>query len=236
MAEKDDLFRTALRGYDKDEVEQEFQKMKDASRAEKSRYQKELNERKRLILRQQAKMKELQKEVEEKTRALAEKEREIKEKYQSYIDNYDTIGSLLYDSKVRAKQTAREAEEQKEKILKEANDEAAKIRDAARAEAEKVQSDAQAEADRILEDVRTKAEQELQDSTREVDRKTQESHQKYEAVQEELNNVVGLLNRVQRLFMQSYKSIQTMVSTEGEDGSDCASGEEKTGGEDGAAE
>ena len=47
---------------------------------------------------------------------------------------------------------------------------------------------------------------------KEVDEINREGKQKYEAVQEELANVVEIFNRVQKQFMNSYKTIQDIVN------------------------
>ena len=59
-------------------------------------------------------------EIEELKKKLSEREAEveklkadIRDKYQSYIDNYESIGSLVYDAKIRSEQMIRDAEEQR---------------------------------------------------------------------------------------------------------------------------
>lgn len=192
MAEEKELFKTTLMGgYDKDDVMQELQKIKDDAYAEKKTLKDKIAALEKELEEKNQALAELSESVQSKERELLEKDRDIKEKYQSYIDNYDTIGSLIFESKIRAKQIERDAEKMKQQILQEAEAEAAEIR-------EKAKIDSQG----ILADVQKKAEE-----------KTREEEAKYDAVQEELNNVVELVNRVQRLFMKSYKSIQSIIST-----------------------
>ena len=56
---------------------------------------------------------------------------------------------------------------------------------------------------------------------KEVDEINREGKQKYEAVQEELANVVEIFNRVQKQFMNSYKTIQDIVNESSEIGENC---------------
>ena len=121
----------------------------------------------------------LRKIIDDKNVEIDQLKRDIREKYQSYIDNYESIGSLVYDSKVRSDQMIREAEDKKKKILDEADEEARKKVDAVQAE---------------------------------IDRRIDDGEQRYKTVEEELENILGLVNQVQKKFMESYRSIHNIVS------------------------
>lgn len=116
--------------------------------------------------------------IDEKNVEIDRLKRDIKEKYQSYIDNYESIGSLVYDSKVRSDQMIRDAEEKKKQILDEADE----------------------EAKRKIEAVQI-----------EIDRRIDDGEQRYKTVEEELEGIVGLVNQVQKKFMESYRSIHSIV-------------------------
>ena len=120
----------------------------------------------------------LRKEIADKDAEIDQLKRDIKEKYQSYIDNYESIGSLVYDAKVRSDQMVREAEEQKAKILADADEEANKKVEAVQAE---------------------------------IDRRIDDGEQRYKTVEEELEGILGLVNQVQKKFMESYRSIHSIV-------------------------
>lgn len=74
-------------------------------------------------------------------------------------------------------------------------------------------SEAKAESERILGEAQATAQKCLDSVQHEVDDKLSEGKKKYVAVQEELNDIVELINQVQRRFMQSYKSVHAIVST-----------------------
>ena len=104
--------------------------------------------------------------------------------------NYETIGSLIYEAKIRAKQTDRETEAQRQRVL----------------------ADAQADAQRIREEAQAEAQKTLDDVQRQVDEKTREGKLQYIAVQEELSRIVDIFGQVQKQFMNSYRDIQKIVS------------------------
>ena len=197
MGDNEERFKTTtFGGYDKEEVLQELQKMKENAHAEKAQILRDLEEARRNCARlskelqtKDAKIAELQETIVSKDREMMEMDRNVREKYQSYIDNYDTIGSLIYESKIRAKQIAKETEEERQNILSEAQTEAAKIREEAELAAQK----------------------RLQDIQVEIDDRTTAGRQQFEFVQDELNNALELFSKLQKQFMQSYKSIQEIV-------------------------
>ena len=203
MADREDLFKTtAFGGYDKDEVEMEWQRLKDNAYEEKNALKKEkedlqaaLEEKNALLEEKDQKIAELSEALLIKDKELMALEKNIREKYQSYVDNYDTIGTLIYEARVRAKQINQETDADRQRILAEAEEEARKIRE-----------DAQNEARSVLEDI-----------DRQIEMKNQEGRSQYEAVQEELSNVVAIFSRVQRQFMTSYKDIQKIVGADPED-------------------
>ena len=188
---------TAFGGYDKDDVQQELQKLRDNSYAEKKQLtnemeqiRRELEQKKSLLAEKDQKIYELQSALIAKDQELLEKDRQIREKYQSYIDNYETIGSLIYESKIRAKQVDREAESTRQRILEEAEAEAARIREEAKADAAKT----------------------LEDTQRQIDERNREGTLKYDAIQEELSHVLESFNKVQKQFMNSYRDIQRIMN------------------------
>ncbi len=204
----DEMFKTAMRGFDKEEVLQAIQRLKDDAYAEKVRLTNDLEEKRKEIDSKDEKIEELQerlaaatsekdRQIEELQAALKKKEEEsirtekgLREKYQSYVDHYDTIGDLILEARIKADQTGKDAENEKTRIIAEAHADAAEIR-------EKAEADAKAM---------------IETAQKQVDEQTLEGKQKYAAVQEELNQVVAIFNQVQRQFMQSHKTIQNIVS------------------------
>ncbi|MEE8885210.1 MAG: hypothetical protein SOI56_01410 [Eubacteriales bacterium] len=200
MATPEEMFRTTkFGGYDKDDVEQQIQKMRDAANVERRELSAKIDAANETIVDQQkdidnlnTKVRELQDSLIAKDRELQDVEKNVREKYQSYVDNYDTIGSLIYEAKIRAKQVDRETEAERQRILAEANSEAQKIRD-----------EAQVEAKQLLDETQKK-----------IDEKNRDGRLQYAAIQEELAHVIETFNQVQKQFMNSYRDIQNIVNEE----------------------
>lgn len=113
-----EMFKTSLMGgYDKEEVQELIQKMKDEMAEVQVNYRKQLAERDERIA-------ELQKRIELKDAYLARMEEDIKEKYQKYIDNYESIGKLVFEAQLKSDSMQKEAEEKCNKMIAEAEAEA----------------------------------------------------------------------------------------------------------------
>ena len=85
MAEYEMFKTTLMGGYDKEEVQELIQKLKDEMAEIQVNYKKQIADR-------DTKIAELQKRIELKEAYQARMEEDIKEKYQKYIDNYESIG------------------------------------------------------------------------------------------------------------------------------------------------
>ena len=72
--------------------------------------------------------------------------------------------------------------------------------------------EAQNESDKIRAAARKAAKECLDSVQKEIDDRLLEGKKKYLAVQEELNEIVELINKLQRRFMQSYKSVHSIIS------------------------
>lgn len=136
MAEyRDEQFKTTLMGgYDKEDVQNQFRMLKDTAHAEKSKLTNELEEKEKIIT-------EKDEIIASKNEEIEKLKKDISEKYQSYIDNYDTIGKLVYETRVNSEKTINEANEQKEKIISDANAQAEEKLEKAQREVDKVMSD-----------------------------------------------------------------------------------------------
>ncbi len=199
----DEIFRTTLMGgFDKDDVLNKVQIMKEEAYAEKTKLIKAGKDKdakieeliKRLDLKDVQKeqaLEELRQEHKQEMTQMQERlqmkeeqkdklERQIHEKYQKYIDRYDLIGSLVLDAQEKAELIIANAEKQRDQILKEAEEE---------------------------------AEKRLAKVQLEVDDKLAEGKRKYVAVQEEMNEIVELINLAQKRFMASYKEVHRIIST-----------------------
>ena len=121
---------------------------------------------------------DLKKKLNERDAEIEQLKADIRDKYQSYIDNYESIGSLVYDAKIRSEQMIRDAEEQRRAILESADQE---------------------------------AKQKIDDVQIEIDKRIDEGEQRYKTVEEELQGILGMINQVQKKFMESYRSIKGIV-------------------------
>ena len=123
MAEE--MFKTTLMGgFDKDDVQEKVQKMKDETAQQQLAFKKEIEEKEQRIA-------ELQKRLELKEAHQEHLERDIQEKYQKYVDNYETIGRVALEAQLRADKMIEETQEKCDKMVADAEAEAKqKIADA----------------------------------------------------------------------------------------------------------
>lgn len=212
-----ELFKTAIRGYDKDEVNEQVQKMKSEAAAKQLKHNKELEEK-------DEKINELLKRLEAKDAYQERLEREIHDKYQKYIDNYESIGKLVFEAKIKAEEMTKEAEETREAMISEAEEksqnmlEEASQKITAIAEEAKTRStamiaDAEKKSAAILAAADAECKNRIYAVQKEVDDRLNDGKKKYLAVQEELNTVVELINRTQKCFMSSYKEVHRIIDS-----------------------
>lgn len=117
MAEYE-MFKTSLMGgYDKEEVQELIRKLKDEMADQQAEYKKQMAEK-------DAKIAELQKRIELKDSYQARMETDIREKYQKYIDNYESIGRLVFEAQLKADSMEKEAEQKCKDMIEEAEAEA----------------------------------------------------------------------------------------------------------------
>ena len=117
MAEYEMFKTTLMGGYDKEEVQEQIQKLKDEMAESQENYKKQLADK-------DARIAELQKRIELKEDYQARLEEDIREKYQKYIDNYESIAKLVFEAQVKADTLERETKEKCEKMLQDAEEEA----------------------------------------------------------------------------------------------------------------
>ena len=128
MAEifNEDQFKSARKGgYDKEDVDQQFFEIKEAAAEEKNRLSEQLEMK-------DSQLEELRKIVKKQQTEIDTMKQDIAEKYQSYIDNYDTIGRIIYDSHVQAKKVVDEANQEHDQIIAQAQEKAGQIIEEAR--------------------------------------------------------------------------------------------------------
>ncbi len=192
MADYNVEFKTTIMGgYDKEDVQNQFKALKENAQYEKDELSGEIDKLKKNIEEKDALIEEKDALIEKKDTIINEKNAEIEklnkdidEKYRGYIDNYDTIGKIVYEMRIKSDQTLADANEQKEKILSEADS-------TAKEKLAKAQSD--------------------------VDKIMAEGRRNYEALQDEINDLIALVNQVQQKFMRSFKAIHEISDTMAEE-------------------
>ena len=190
------MFKTVLvKGFDKDDVLEYIKKMQDDTYAKEVELTNALKEK-------DAKIEELNKRILLKEEQKERLENEIEQKYKKYIENYDRIGRLVFESELKA-----------DAIIEEANDNAEKIVEAAKKEAEKIVAEAQGCADKIMNTIESKATQRVSEVEQEVNEKLAEGKNRYLALQDEMNEIVELMNQAQKRFMASYKEVHGIIRT-----------------------
>ncbi len=138
MSGNEDLFKTqVVGGYDKEEVSKEIEKMQEDMNMDKKEWTEIIAEKDNALTEKEMRIAELKKKLEEKSAENDALRKDIREKYQSYIDNYESIGSLIYDSKIRSEQMVAEAEERRNSIIADAEQQAQQRIEAVQAEIDK---------------------------------------------------------------------------------------------------
>lgn len=113
------MFKQALRGFDKDEVLAYIRQKEDEHGKQILSMERDIRKRDKVIS-------ELKSRIVLKDEQVERMEQEIKTKYQKYIDNYNQIGELVYESKVKGNMIVDEAREEADRILADADSEARK--------------------------------------------------------------------------------------------------------------
>lgn len=104
------MFRTGIRGFEKDEVLEYIRKQESETSAAIAELEGEVRKKDKIIA-------DLRKRLEIKDDQRAQLEEEIRSKYQKYIDNYEQIGALIYESRIRGNQMIEEAQQESDRLL-----------------------------------------------------------------------------------------------------------------------
>lgn len=182
---KAEMFKTAVMGgFDKDDVMEQFQILQDKAADEKVKLEQQIQEK-------EEKIKELEKRLQLKELHQTELENGLKEKYQKYVDEYDSIASLVFDAKVRARRMLDDAKEQCEHMKRET----------------------QAECNAMIKKAESDSVKAARQKQFEVEEKVREGKKNYQAVQKELAEIVNLINQAQHRFMSSYKEVHRIIGS-----------------------
>ncbi len=191
MDERD--FEIELRGYNKEEVNMYINELEAEYKQKLSRLEAKTREADKQI-------EELNRRVEKKERQKEELEHEIETKYKTYIDNYDKIAGLVYESQLKADKILAEANQRKEEILADAHEREAQIL----AQAQQVLDDARAQETVILADADTEAKRRV-DAVREtVDAGMADGRTRYSDIRVQIQGLIDLMNEAKERFDKGY--------------------------------
>lgn len=205
MAENEELFRTTLMGgFDKDDVLTKFQDLKNKSYAAEKKLEAQLEEKNQEIQALYQKLKD----SEAKNSML---EKNIREKYQSYIDNYDSISQMIFEAQVKAKKLVKDAQDESEKMRADAASDCEKLRRDAKEACQKQQKDTKEQCDKMVEDARQKGEklvaryeQQLQAEAEQIQghmiKELTDTNEKYRRLSEEIMKLSDAMEESKKVF------------------------------------
>ena len=199
----DQMFRTVMRGFDKEEVFAYIKQIEADANQKVAQARADVTEKDKQIA-------ELKQRIQSKDARYERLENEVEVKYRTYIDNYEKIGSLVYESQVKG-----------DKIIADAQKEAARLTAESRSQYDRTMAEADLAAKTRLDAVQG-----------EIDARLTEGKKQYAKVQEDMNEIVDLINEVQKRFMRAYKEIhevmQRMPASFDDIDSDIAGAQETT--------
>ncbi len=224
------MFKTVLRGFDKDEVLVYIQQLQDELNLAKTEKEKAINERDKII-------RDLKSRISQKDEQRAQLENEIETKYKKYIDNYEKIGSLIFESQVKGDKMVAEAKAEADMIKEESQSASEKMLSEAREKAEFIRTEAQEEADKARSEanadaayIREKAEKESAevrgsaDAVAEaamnrvqikIDEAIDDGKAKYARIQSVLDDTLKMFSKIQQSFLVNYREVNQIVEDAG---------------------
>lgn len=184
MSEQELFKTTIMGGFDKEDVLEQVQRMRDD-------YMDQIAALKRENGAKDEKIAQLTKRLDLKDSQQMRLEEEVRNKYQKYIDKYESIGRLVFEAQIKSEEMLADTQAKCDQML----------------------SETQAQCSQMLAEAEDEAQLRVDSVQVEVDEKLAEGKKKYIAVQEELNEIVELINQAQNRFMASYKEVHNIIST-----------------------
>ena len=222
----EELFKTTLMGgFDKDDVMTKVQNLKDQAYAAQKKLEAKVEEKEQEI-------EKLNRKIREREDKMEELEKNIHEKYQSYIDNYDSISGLVFEAQVKAKKLTQETEESCRK-LKEETEEACrrkteetdescrKQREETKESCAKQRRETKEQCEYMVESARQKGEElaavyeeKLQAEAEEIqshmDAELQKANTRYQKIYAEMETMTSVLEKNRRIFEETFAGIEKM--------------------------
>ncbi len=156
---------------------------------QEKQYQQEKERAEREIRLRDKAIAELKARLSKKEEELARTQQDIERKYKPYIANYEQIGELVYESRLRSDKALTEAREQADRIIAEGRD----------------------KAERTVLEAEERAKKRAEIAEGIVADKVAEGKKKYLRIQSEMNNIIDIVNEAQRRFIKSYKDIHETI-------------------------
>ena len=199
MAEiiNEEMFRPAKKnGFDREDVLNKVQAIKEAAVIEKNAIQEKLD----AALKENAELKEKSAALQDEVDKL---KKDISEKYQSYIDNYDMIGSLIYDARIQSKNIISDAEAEKDSILGKA-----------KTESEAIIKDAEAQSLLIIAGAKKTAEEDNAKAESEIEALIGEAQLRYSCIKDKTGRLMDSLNDMQQKMMAAFSGIKSIAESD----------------------
>ena len=140
----EEIKTTLMGGYDKEDVQNKISSLIDKYETEAS--DKEIEELKKSVS-------EKDEQISAKNSEIDKLNKDIEEKYQGYIDNYNTIGKIVYETRIQSEKTLDDARIKGESIIAEANKKAQLSIDKAQEEVDKRISEGKKRYDVLQEEI-----------------------------------------------------------------------------------
>ena len=142
----EEIKTTLMGGYDKEDVQNKISSLIDKYETEASKKDKEIEEIKKSVS-------EKDEQISAKNSEIDKLNKDIEEKYQGYIDNYNTIGKIVYETRIQSEKTLDDARIKGESIIAEANKKAQLSIDKAQDEVDKRISEGKKKYDVLQEEI-----------------------------------------------------------------------------------
>lgn len=142
----EEIKTTLMGGYDKEDVQNKISSLIDKYETEASKKDKEIEELKKSVS-------EKDEQISAKNSEIDKLNKDIGEKYQGYIDNYNTIGKIVYETRIQSEKTLDDARIKGESIIAEANKKAQLSIDKAQDEVDKRISEGKKKYDVLQEEI-----------------------------------------------------------------------------------
>ena len=142
----EEIKTTLMGGYDKEDVQNKISSLIDKYETEASKKDKEIEELKKSVS-------EKEEQISAKNSEIDKLNKDIGEKYQGYIDNYNTIGKIVYETRIQSEKTLDDARIKGESIIAEANKKAQLSIDKAQEEVNKRISEGKKKYDVLQEEI-----------------------------------------------------------------------------------